>query len=66
MALQALATFAALDPSHNSDVTVKVNADVFTTVATFHIHQGNYLLHQSQQVNTCVWVLAAVPGLATG
>lgn len=56
MALQALATFAALDPSHNFDVTIKVSADVFTTVATFHIHQGNYLLHQSQQVNTLPFV----------
>lgn len=51
VALQALATYAALDSSHNFDVTIKVNADVFTTVATFHIHQDNYLLHQSQQVN---------------
>lgn len=56
VALQALATFAALDPSHNFDVTIKVNADVFTTVATFHIHQGNYLLHQSQQVNASPFV----------
>ncbi|KAM7368320.1 hypothetical protein PAMP_014548 [Pampus punctatissimus] len=50
VALQALSTFAALSGSHDFDLTVSVNSDASTTVAFFHIHQDNYLLHQSQQI----------------
>ncbi|KAM9339287.1 CD109 antigen [Symphorus nematophorus] len=50
VALQALSTFAALGGSHDSDLTVRVNRDASATVASFHIHQDNYLLHQSQQI----------------
>lgn len=50
VALQALSAFAALTAAHH-DVTVKVNsAAAVAAVATFHIHQGNQLLLQSQQV----------------
>lgn len=54
VALQALAAFAALTAAHH-DVTVKVNSDAVTTVATFYIHQGNQLLQQSQQVKELSW-----------
>ncbi|XP_067429401.1 CD109 antigen [Thunnus thynnus] len=50
VALQALSTFAALGRSHDFDLTIRVNSDASTTVASFHIHQDNYLLHQSQQI----------------
>lgn len=66
MALQALASFAALTAA-NHDVTVKVNCDAFTTVATFHIHHGNQMLQQSQQVKKRMLKgLIAVLRLATG
>ncbi|XP_076612690.1 CD109 antigen [Chaetodon auriga] len=49
VALQALSTFAALGGSHDVDLTVRVS-DASTSVASFHIHQDNYLLHQRQQI----------------
>lgn len=49
VALQALASFAALTAA-NHDVTVRVKSDAMNTVATFHIHHGNQMLQQSQQV----------------
>lgn len=51
VALQALSTSAILLGSHDFDLTVRVNIDASTTVASFHIHQDNHLLHQSQQVH---------------
>lgn len=53
VALQALAAFAALTAAHH-DVTVKVNSDAVTTVATFYIHHGNQLLQQRQQVKEAI------------
>ncbi|XP_070782389.1 CD109 antigen [Enoplosus armatus] len=50
VALQALSTFAALGDSHDFDLTVRVNTGASAAVASFHIHQDNYLLHQSQQI----------------
>lgn len=50
MALQALATLAALSQSHDIDLTVRVDTDEAATVAVFHIDHNNYLLHQSRQV----------------
>lgn len=50
VALQALSTFAAVGGSHQLDVTISVDADASTSVASFHIHRDNYLLQQSQQV----------------
>nr|XP_046229740.1 CD109 antigen [Scatophagus argus] len=50
VALQALSTFAALAGSRYFDLTITVNSDASTSVASFHIHQDNYLLHQSQQI----------------
>lgn len=50
VALQALAIFATLTAA-NHDVTVKVNRNAITTVATFHIHPDNQMLQQNQQVN---------------
>lgn len=50
MALQALATLAALTSSHDIDLTVRVNTDEWAAAAVFHVDQDNYLLHQSQQV----------------
>ncbi|XP_039980771.1 CD109 antigen isoform X2 [Xiphias gladius] len=50
LALQALSTFAALGRSHDFDLTVGVNADASTAVASFHVHQSNFLLQQSQQI----------------
>lgn len=50
VALQALSTSAALLGSDGFDLTVRVNADASTAVASFHIHQDNYMLYQSQQV----------------
>ncbi|GLD56971.1 CD109 antigen-like protein [Lates japonicus] len=51
VALQALSTFAALGRSQDFDVTISVNTGASTKVASFHIHQNNYLLLQSQQIN---------------
>lgn len=51
VALQALSTSAVLLGSHDFDLTVRVNADASTVVASFHIHQDNYMLFQSQQVH---------------
>uniref|UniRef100_A0A3Q0SE27 CD109 molecule n=1 Tax=Amphilophus citrinellus TaxID=61819 RepID=A0A3Q0SE27_AMPCI len=51
VALQALSTFAALRETRDTDVTIRVNTDSSTAVASFHINQENYLLHQSQQLN---------------
>ncbi|XP_056260669.1 CD109 antigen [Seriola aureovittata] len=50
VALQALSTFAALGGSHDFDLTVRVNTDASTAVASFHIHGGNHLLQQRQQI----------------
>ncbi|XP_030260339.1 CD109 antigen isoform X1 [Sparus aurata] len=50
VALQALSTFTGLVGSHDFDLTVKVETDPSTTVATFSIRQDNYMLHQSQQI----------------
>lgn len=52
MALQALATWAALTWSHDIDLTVKVKTDESAAVAVFHVDQDNFLLHQSQQVRS--------------
>lgn len=52
MALQALATWAALTSSHDIDLTVRVETDGFATVAVFQVNQENVLLHQSQQVRS--------------
>ncbi|XP_030577917.1 CD109 antigen [Archocentrus centrarchus] len=51
VALQALSTFAALRETRDTDVTIRVNTDSSTAVASFHINQENYLLHQSQQIS---------------
>uniref|UniRef100_H3CZE0 CD109 molecule n=1 Tax=Tetraodon nigroviridis TaxID=99883 RepID=H3CZE0_TETNG len=50
VALQALATLAALTSSHDIDLTVRVNTDEWVAAAVFHVDQDNYLLHQSQQI----------------
>ncbi|XP_028460461.1 CD109 antigen [Perca flavescens] len=50
VALQALSTFAARGGSHDFNLSVRVNTDPLTTVASFHIVQDNYLLHQSQRI----------------
>ncbi|KAM9840307.1 CD109 antigen [Aulostomus maculatus] len=50
VALQALSTIAALHTSPNYDLTVTVETDASATVASFHIHQDNYLLLQSRQI----------------
>ncbi|XP_047194163.1 CD109 antigen [Hippoglossus stenolepis] len=49
VALQALSTLAAFGGSHHFDLAVQVTTDS-DTVASFHIHQSNYMLLQSQQV----------------
>uniref|UniRef100_A0A3Q3LS80 CD109 molecule n=1 Tax=Mastacembelus armatus TaxID=205130 RepID=A0A3Q3LS80_9TELE len=48
VALQALSTFAAFAGTPSPDLTIRVSSS--TTAASFHIHQGNYLLHQTQQL----------------
>lgn len=51
MALQALSTFAAAVGSHDLDLTITVTSDAAAAVvASFNIHQDNYLVRQSQQV----------------
>lgn len=50
VALQALSTFAAVGGSHEFDVNISVETEASITVTSFHIHQDNYLLQQSQQV----------------
>ncbi|XP_005452481.2 CD109 antigen isoform X2 [Oreochromis niloticus] len=50
VALQALSMFAARIGSYDIDVTIRVNIDPSTTVASFRINHENYLLHQSQQI----------------
>uniref|UniRef100_A0A4W6FTI1 CD109 molecule n=1 Tax=Lates calcarifer TaxID=8187 RepID=A0A4W6FTI1_LATCA len=62
VALQALSTFAALGRSQDFDVTISVNTDASTKVASFHIHQNNYLLLQKQELN--LQVTAEGRGLA--
>lgn len=52
VALQALATWAALTSSHDIDLTVRVETEEFAAVAGFHVNQENALLHQSQQVRS--------------
>ncbi|XP_062266931.1 CD109 antigen isoform X1 [Platichthys flesus] len=49
VALQALSTVAASSGSHHFDLNVQVTSES-TAVASFHIHQSNYMLLQSQQV----------------
>ncbi|XP_029965690.1 CD109 antigen [Salarias fasciatus] len=49
-ALQALSTFAVLGGSGELDVTIGVRDGASAEAASFHIHQENYLLHQSQQI----------------
>ncbi|XP_023147319.3 CD109 antigen [Amphiprion ocellaris] len=51
VALQALATYAALGGSKDTDISIRVNINTVNTVASFHINQENYLLHQSQQID---------------
>uniref|UniRef100_A0A3B4F0R3 CD109 molecule n=1 Tax=Pundamilia nyererei TaxID=303518 RepID=A0A3B4F0R3_9CICH len=46
VALQALSMFAARIGSHDTDVTIRVDIDPSTTVASFQINNENYLLHQ--------------------
>lgn len=53
MALQALATLAALSQPHDIDLTVRVDTaggGGGGSVAVFHIDHDNHLLHQSRQV----------------
>lgn len=51
MALQALATLAALSQPHDIDLTVRADrADGGGVVAVFRIDHDNHLLHQSRQV----------------
>ncbi|XP_029705401.1 CD109 antigen [Takifugu rubripes] len=50
VALQALATWAALSQSHDIDLTVRVDTDEAAAVAVFYIDHNNYLLHQSRQI----------------
>lgn len=50
MALQALATLAALTSSRDTNLTVSVSADESAAVAVFHVDQHNQLLQQSRQV----------------
>lgn len=52
MALQALATMAALTSSHDLDLTVRVNTDDSAAVAVFHMDQDNFLVQQSRQVRS--------------
>ncbi|XP_029281676.1 LOW QUALITY PROTEIN: CD109 antigen [Cottoperca gobio] len=49
VALQALSKFAGVT-SRDFDLNIAVKTDASTTVASFHIHQDNYLLQQSQQM----------------
>ncbi|XP_033979709.1 LOW QUALITY PROTEIN: CD109 antigen-like [Trematomus bernacchii] len=51
VALQALSTFAA-GRSHDIDLVVTVETDNSTPGASFNINQENYLLHQSQEIET--------------
>uniref|UniRef100_A0AAX7SLZ8 CD109 molecule n=1 Tax=Astatotilapia calliptera TaxID=8154 RepID=A0AAX7SLZ8_ASTCA len=44
VALQALSMFAARIGSHDTDVTIRVDIDPSTTVASFQINNENYLL----------------------
>lgn len=50
VALQALSTFAAQHGSSDHDLTIRVDSDTSSNLASFHIHQDNYLLHQSLEV----------------
>ncbi|KAL3052083.1 hypothetical protein OYC64_004772 [Pagothenia borchgrevinki] len=51
VALQALSTFAA-GRSHDIDLVVTVETDNSTPGISFNINQENYLLHQSQEIET--------------
>ncbi|KAL3052084.1 hypothetical protein OYC64_004773 [Pagothenia borchgrevinki] len=51
VALQALSTFAA-GRSHGIDLVVTVETDDSTPGVSFNIDQENYLLHQSQEIET--------------
>ncbi|XP_029985381.1 CD109 antigen-like isoform X2 [Sphaeramia orbicularis] len=50
VALQALSTFLSEKPSFETNIRINVKEDDFSTVAFFHIHQNNLLLHQTQQI----------------
>ncbi|KAM4632857.1 CD109 antigen [Polymixia lowei] len=52
VALQALSAYAAFTGTDNLNVTIRVNTEPSNTVAIFHIDHTNYLLHQSQQIDT--------------
>nr|XP_019964133.1 PREDICTED: CD109 antigen-like [Paralichthys olivaceus] len=49
VALQALSTLAVFGNSHHFDLAVRVTMES-STVASFNIHQSNYMLLQSQQL----------------
>ncbi|XP_034059074.1 LOW QUALITY PROTEIN: CD109 antigen-like [Gymnodraco acuticeps] len=51
VALQALSTFAA-GRSHDIDLVVTVETDDSTPGVSFNVNQENYLLHQSQEIET--------------
>ncbi|KAK1889430.1 CD109 antigen [Dissostichus eleginoides] len=51
VALQALSTFAA-GRTHDIDLIVTVETDDSTPGVSFNISQENYLLHQSQEIET--------------
>ncbi|XP_062324493.1 CD109 antigen isoform X2 [Osmerus eperlanus] len=52
IALQALSEFAAVAGPQNMDLWIRVtSAPPSTMLANFHIHPGNYLLYQSQEVS---------------
>ncbi|XP_034059076.1 CD109 antigen-like isoform X2 [Gymnodraco acuticeps] len=51
VALQALSTFAA-GRSHDIDLVVTVETNGSTPGVSFNVNQENYLLHQSQEIET--------------
>uniref|UniRef100_A0A673AWU6 CD109 molecule n=1 Tax=Sphaeramia orbicularis TaxID=375764 RepID=A0A673AWU6_9TELE len=65
VALQALSTFLSEKPSFETNIRINVKEDDFSTVAFFHIHQNNLLLHQTQQV-TMVTTVYTQPTAKTG
>ncbi|XP_060947396.1 CD109 antigen [Limanda limanda] len=66
VALQALSTIAASGGSDDLDLAVRVTTGSGAAVASFHIHQSNYMLLQSQQLQPQGALLLNVTAEGTG
>ncbi|XP_048841043.1 CD109 antigen isoform X2 [Brienomyrus brachyistius] len=52
MALHALSYYAPLSGADSINTTIQVKSTASRTAATFHVDSSNYLLHQSEEIET--------------